>query len=446
MLVAFSTTALAQEFKDVPSGHWAESAVYKLVKLGVTKGYPDGTFRGNKTISRYEAAMLMSNLVNSVGAGMSEADKEKLKNEIMAELGVGFKIKGTYGVSGFITGLAGNNAKVLTREHRLDLTIANRGLIKGTEFALGWDTRTMETGRSGLVAAQVGRMNWGATDIAFGNVFDLYGKINLAECGIMPNTPITIEGSTGLGDQFHRGDAVKLMVGINKLKVGAGYSRLNGVTSLLANVNKYSVFAGYSLTMPGLGPTDIDFEGSAYNTAINPLNNNANRNFNIKVAVTSQPKDMLKLQGIFGLSGKSTTSMMLGGKAWLTGLMDNKLSAEVVGYKILSNYIRGSMEGWVDTDVFDDMIGDAAGNGETYIGAKVNYQVNPLIGIQFSMAMYLDGNTLGNLALSVWEPMVIITPCKRAQLYGAYRFWKNHTAGALLPNSDRIEAGMQVSI
>ena len=440
LISLLNTSVLAETFSDLPSGHWAESAVYNLVKLGVTQGYPDGTFRGNKSISRYEAATLINNIANSVG--LSDEEKAKLKEEIKKELaGLGWKIDGSYVVRAKLNKIAGSNARNIDPEHRLNLSISNKGLFKGTEFTLHWDTRTMTTGRSGL--ANVDYMNWGNNDLAMPNAFDLYGKINLAELGVLQNTPIILEASTGLGDQWHKGDKVAMTININKLKVGGAYSRLNGVSSRLAGVNKYSLIAGYSLTAPALGPTDIAFEGNAYNTTIAPWRASANRAYNMKVTVTSKPKDYLKVQGIFGLTGKSMSGLMLGGKIWLTGLLDNKLNARVEGYKLASQYIRNSMEGWIDTDVYDDMIGDSANNSETYIGAKVNYEVNSLIGVQFRMSMYFNGAKLGTLQTSTWEPMIIFNPSKKAKIYGAYRIWRNHTAGT---NSDRIETGMQVNI
>ena len=48
-------------FVDVPDDHFANAAIYKLVSRGVTKGYPDLTFRGDKTLSRYEIAAYLSN-------------------------------------------------------------------------------------------------------------------------------------------------------------------------------------------------------------------------------------------------------------------------------------------------------------------------------------------------------------------------------------------------
>ncbi len=43
--------------KDVPRNHWAYDAVVSLMKLGIISGYPDGTFRGNETVTRYQLAV-----------------------------------------------------------------------------------------------------------------------------------------------------------------------------------------------------------------------------------------------------------------------------------------------------------------------------------------------------------------------------------------------------
>ena len=86
MLLGFSTTSLAQEkyFKDVPEGHWANEAVYDLVRRGVTSGFPDGTYLGNKKISRYELASFISKLADSFG--LEEGKREKLVAELKSEV------------------------------------------------------------------------------------------------------------------------------------------------------------------------------------------------------------------------------------------------------------------------------------------------------------------------------------------------------------------------
>ncbi len=54
-------TADAQ-FPDVPPGHYAESAVTRLVNLGVMMGYPDGLYRGQATINRYQLALILTRM------------------------------------------------------------------------------------------------------------------------------------------------------------------------------------------------------------------------------------------------------------------------------------------------------------------------------------------------------------------------------------------------
>jgi len=71
-------------YKDVPSDHWAAGSVNDLVKIGITQGYPDGTFRGGNYISRYETAVFLSKLAH---AGQDRtAANEKLAEELKAEV------------------------------------------------------------------------------------------------------------------------------------------------------------------------------------------------------------------------------------------------------------------------------------------------------------------------------------------------------------------------
>ena len=55
LALGISGTALAANpFSDLPAGHWAYGAVAKLAAAGVVDGFPDGTFKGDKTMTRYE--------------------------------------------------------------------------------------------------------------------------------------------------------------------------------------------------------------------------------------------------------------------------------------------------------------------------------------------------------------------------------------------------------
>lgn len=67
-------------FSDLPAAHWAASWVEALAELGLTDGYPDGTFQPDATLTRAEAAVLLARALGlpaqeyALGVGLSFAD------------------------------------------------------------------------------------------------------------------------------------------------------------------------------------------------------------------------------------------------------------------------------------------------------------------------------------------------------------------------------------
>lgn len=57
---ASTTFAAANPFSDVPRDHWAYDAVTQLAADGVVEGYGDGTYRGERNITRYEMAQMVA--------------------------------------------------------------------------------------------------------------------------------------------------------------------------------------------------------------------------------------------------------------------------------------------------------------------------------------------------------------------------------------------------
>ncbi len=69
-------------FPDVPENHWAYEYIAKLAGNGILEGYPDGSFDGDRMMSRYEfAAMLYRAMQN--GAQLDS----KIINEFAPEMG-----------------------------------------------------------------------------------------------------------------------------------------------------------------------------------------------------------------------------------------------------------------------------------------------------------------------------------------------------------------------
>lgn len=98
-LTALAAPALAQPvtqsqaeayYPDVPADHWARQALEELAqKHGLVLGYPDGSFQGQRALTRFEMAALLRRLLEKTAsseAGSDQAALDKLKAELKTEL------------------------------------------------------------------------------------------------------------------------------------------------------------------------------------------------------------------------------------------------------------------------------------------------------------------------------------------------------------------------
>ncbi len=60
--------AFSQPFADVPTDHWAFDAIAELAAKGIIEGYPDGTFKGDRALTRYEMAMVIARVLARIEA------------------------------------------------------------------------------------------------------------------------------------------------------------------------------------------------------------------------------------------------------------------------------------------------------------------------------------------------------------------------------------------
>ena len=144
LTLAFAVPAFANPFSDVPAKHWAYDSVAKLAQAGVVDGYGDGTFKGDKTMTRYEMAQIVAKAMTKSLNADQQAAVDKLAREFATELNtLGVKVDGIqtqidnqpkisgdlrarYGDAGSGyngTGLAGGNATDLRGRVALDAKI-----------------------------------------------------------------------------------------------------------------------------------------------------------------------------------------------------------------------------------------------------------------------------------------------------------------------------------
>ena len=68
--LAWSIPASAQDaFKDLDTNHWAYKAVTELQEKKILEGYPDGYFRGKRTLTRYEFAVALKRALDNLPTG-----------------------------------------------------------------------------------------------------------------------------------------------------------------------------------------------------------------------------------------------------------------------------------------------------------------------------------------------------------------------------------------
>lgn len=82
-----SQVTSVSQFKDVQPTDWAFQALQSLVeRYGCVAGYPDGTFKGNRALTRYEFAAGLNACLNRVNELITTATEDSLKQEDLARL------------------------------------------------------------------------------------------------------------------------------------------------------------------------------------------------------------------------------------------------------------------------------------------------------------------------------------------------------------------------
>jgi len=54
-------------FTDVPPGHWALAGIRRAVGEGLVQGFPDQTYRGNSSLTRYQLTAVLGKLMEKLG-------------------------------------------------------------------------------------------------------------------------------------------------------------------------------------------------------------------------------------------------------------------------------------------------------------------------------------------------------------------------------------------
>ena len=374
--MAIAVPASAQmKFKDVPDSHWAASAVYDLVKLGVTKGYPDGTFRGTKQITRYETAILISKLAKAVGASSDVKDKlDALQADVAAlkrrPAGGGMGLSGAYMASWKAGNLLTDSGSLRGKAAGYRLKVSStQDMGDGADVTINLDT--MDYGYNSDGATMAG-------DPLATQLLDIESnlKLDMAAMGLV--NPVALKLTYGPGNKVHAADPT----GSFPSEVGVTYMRpdtaVMGSTKLMGlDVSGgYVVAAGDSdgrIDVGNLtGTVGMDFQGVPLVNTLRldvtgqyvhtGLLNADTRDLRAAIAMAAPLGEKVKASGTIGMGGSETKSWMVKGAVELNDLLDTGTVAVVRVSKIgsqffSSNTVLGAAEwDYAGFDTFDRVL------------------------------------------------------------------------------------------
>ena len=277
MAMALGVTAsayAANPFSDVPAGHWAYDSVNKLAAAGIVDGYGNGTFGGDRLMTRYEMAQIVAKAMakganvdrlaaefadelDSLGVRVAALEKKSDNVKITGEVRYHYADN-----SGDASKLAGKNGYATKLRSRIFINgqinddwkytgmIQNDSNLKSDAGDENIDfQRAYVNGKIGGVAVQAGRYN---LNLGTGNVYDnrfdgvqlSYGKDVKLTAGYGKADP----KNATVSDQVYYAD---LTGKVGSLDLGLGYYSFDGdakVGVFTEKNNILKVSADYAFT------------------------------------------------------------------------------------------------------------------------------------------------------------------------------------------------------
>ena len=225
-LTAGVSAYAANPFSDVSTDDWAYQAVSDLSDQGVVEGYPDGTFKGERNMTRYELAQVIARLMAREDQLNAEqkATLDKLAGEYADELAnLGVRVSNLEKKVGNISWFGdarmrwkekGYNADGSRKDDVWDgrMRINAKAQVNDSTYVRGRFTSSMDFKKNENADTKM--------DVLF--VHHQFGD----KVGMNLGRNFLTLGQTGMYyDDFF--DGAQLFIGDSKLTLAAGYGRMN---------------------------------------------------------------------------------------------------------------------------------------------------------------------------------------------------------------------------
>jgi len=355
MMLALVLPAAAEvKFKDLPADHWAAKSVYSLVKMGVTSGYPDGTFRGKKNITRFETAIFLSKLADKLKDQVAvKEDLKEVKSEIAAlkRTSAGIALSGAFELDNSLANLLASGGAVTGKGPIVDYrlrTSLSKELNDQASLKLTLDT--MDAGYYG-----------GTRDLAK-QMLDVCGKvkINSTDLGVMGdllNAPLDLTVRSGPGPIQHTDTT-----GLIPSEDGLTYDRPDTGFDLATKMWGTEVAAGYKARRYEAGDSgkvetnwlwsrlgyrfdkvpvinNLKLEGVADVLSKNP-NASGPRDLRGTMIFTSDINPKVNVQSTLGMARAETKGWMVEARLQVSDFMTSGSSLTIRGSKVGSEFIN----------------------------------------------------------------------------------------------------------
>ena len=225
-LTAGVSAYAANPFSDVSTDDWAYQAVSDLSDQGVVEGYPDGTFKGERNMTRYELAQVIARLMAREDQLNAEqkATLDKLAGEYADELAnLGVRVSNLEKKVGNISWFGDARMRWKEKGYNTD----------GSRKADGWDGRMRINAKAQVNDSTYVRGRF-TSNMNFKDNADANTKMDVLfvhhqfgdKVGMNLGRNFLTLGQTGMYyDDFF--DGAQFFIGDSKLTLEAGYGRMN---------------------------------------------------------------------------------------------------------------------------------------------------------------------------------------------------------------------------
>ena len=225
-LTAGVSAYAANPFSDVSPDDWAYQAVSDLSDQGVVEGYPDGTFKGERNMTRYELAQVIARLMAREDQLNAEqkATLDKLAGEYADELAnLGVRVSNLEKKVGNISWFGDARMRWKEKGYNTD----------GSRKADGWDGRMRINAKAQVNDSTYVRGRF-TSSMDFKDSADANTKMDVLfvhhqfgdKVGMNLGRNFLTLGQTSMYyDDFF--DGAQLFIGDSKLTLEAGYGRMN---------------------------------------------------------------------------------------------------------------------------------------------------------------------------------------------------------------------------